>query len=95
LINDILDFSKITAGNFKVEQSSFAIHSLIEEIQHIFTSRFVDAGLRFDLDIREPLGEIVVGDGRRIGQILINILSKGGYSSISGWRERRGHSILR
>ncbi|MBT3309805.1 MAG: bacteriohemerythrin [Gammaproteobacteria bacterium] len=74
LINDILDISKIEAGKFSIDQTDYELKMLLEEIHYIFSARAADAGLEFTIDQTFTLKQQLIGDSRRIGQILINLI---------------------
>ncbi|MBT3197404.1 MAG: response regulator, partial [Gammaproteobacteria bacterium] len=74
LINDILDMSKIESGKFTIHKSSFDLSHLLKEIQRMLSVRAIDNGI--ELIIEQPNAEkyLLIGDGQRVGQILINLL---------------------
>ncbi len=74
LVNDILDLSKMEAGKFEVDEDDFDLYALIDELNHIFTSRAQDAQLDFVIHNELQLGHYLIGDKRRIGQVLTNLL---------------------
>lgn len=74
LINDILDLSKIEAGKFQIDQSPFSLSELLRQIQHIFSNRAHNANLEFTVVHSSPPSQQLVGDSRRISQILVNLL---------------------
>lgn len=74
LINDILDLSKIEAGKFSIDHTPYDLGALLEEISYIFSARAADAGIEFLIARQPPLTHQLLGDGRRIGQILINLI---------------------
>lgn len=74
LINDILDLSKIESGKFRIDKSDYDLNLLLHEIRHIFSNRAKDAGLCFQINQTLQLEHQLIGDSRRIGQILINLL---------------------
>ncbi|MBT7307539.1 MAG: hypothetical protein HN842_04935 [Gammaproteobacteria bacterium] len=74
LINDILDLSKIESGKFEIDFAPFDLATLLDEVGHIFSIPARDSGLLFETKQQvEPKFQIW-GDGKRIGQILINLL---------------------
>ncbi len=75
LINDILDLSKIEAGKFEIDEADYELGALLGELEHIFSIRAEDAGLDFRIVQRVPLRHQLIGDSKRIGQILMNLLS--------------------
>ncbi len=74
LVNDILDLSKIEAGKFEISHTEFDLHTLLDEIWHIFHHKAEEVGLEFEIEQPE-LSHQLRGDGRRVAQILINLLS--------------------
>ncbi len=74
LVNDILDLSKIEAGKFEIDIAPFDLTSLLVDIQHIFSTRARDSGLEFQIEQVVKPERKIWGDGKRIGQILINLL---------------------
>ena len=73
LINDVLDISKIEAGQFELAREPFdmrvTIQKGIEKIMPLAEKK----GLALTATITPPIGQIV-GDRRRVEQILINLL---------------------
>ena len=75
LLNDILDLSKIEAGKLELIETDFSVVTLIEEIEQVWTPRFVDHGLNVVWNIDPALPQKASGDPGRIRQILFNYLS--------------------
>ena len=75
LINDILDISKIEAGQLHVEACSFDLHDLTETTHQILQQTARVKGLAFPCRIRPDCPRIVVGDPKRLQQILLNLLN--------------------
>jgi signal transduction histidine kinase len=74
LINDILDLSKVEAGRMELEIASFHLPSAVENALILIRERAARHGIRLHHRIDERLGE-VIGDERKIKQILLNLLS--------------------
>jgi signal transduction histidine kinase len=74
LINDILDLSKIEAGRLELELSRFDVPLALGNALILVRERATRHGLALDLKVEERLGE-VVGDERKIKQVLLNLLS--------------------
>jgi PAS domain S-box-containing protein len=74
LINDILDLSKVESGHFELDSIDFDLHALLEKIIEMMASKAQDRGLRLAFEILPgvPLG--LVGDPKRLRQILINLI---------------------
>ncbi len=74
LINDILDLSKIEAGKFQINRIPFRLSELLHEMEHIFSTRASSAGIHFEIVQTYVPEKQLIGDSRRIAQILINLL---------------------
>jgi signal transduction histidine kinase len=74
LVNDILDLSRIEAGRLHIEEISFDLHHLCEEVIDILALKASHQGIR--LLFRFALGtpRSIIGDPTRIRQILVNLV---------------------
>ncbi len=75
VINDILDLSRIETGKTELEQKSFDLYALGDQLRSMFQKTVEAKGLRFNLDFKDFTVRYVVGDQLRITQILVNFLS--------------------
>ncbi|OQY59646.1 MAG: hypothetical protein B6245_05580 [Desulfobacteraceae bacterium 4572_88] len=73
LINDILDLSKIEAGKMELQYEPVNLHSIINEIKHIFSLRISEKGLDFVVDIAKDIPDSLLLDEVRLRQILFNL----------------------
>ncbi|MBS1139412.1 MAG: multi-sensor hybrid histidine kinase [Proteobacteria bacterium] len=74
IINDILDISKIEAGKLQLEQSDFALGSVLDHVQSMISDSVRNKGLSMDLDgDHVPLW--LRGDPLRLRQALLNFAS--------------------
>ncbi len=75
IINDILDFSKIEAGKVELEITSFNIDQVIQDVVNIVSYKIQEQEISFRL-IKDPLiPNWLIGDAKRIEQVLVNILN--------------------
>jgi len=75
IINDILDFSKIEAGKIDIENEPFDIDGVIKNVLNIISFKIEEKELDFTL-IKEPnMPNNFYGDGKRLEQILLNIIN--------------------
>jgi len=74
LLNDILDFSKIEAGEMALENVSFNVRSVIEEVISLVKKQAEDKKVEFILNFSPSLPNYVLSDSTRIRQILINLI---------------------
>jgi CheY-like chemotaxis protein len=75
LINDILDFSKVEAKKMNIENSQIHLFGFLDGIVDMIRIRAQNKGLLFCTDISPTLPAIVQGDQKRLGQILLNLLT--------------------
>ncbi len=75
LIEDILDIARIEARKFELNYEPFDFHALIEHLVHVHKAQAEDKGLSFHCKIINTLPKRIKADEKRVGQILINILS--------------------
>lgn len=74
LTNDILDYTRLEAGKFKLGLTPFSLKTLITEIKDILEVSIRKREISFGIDIGENVSDNLIGDRRRIKQILINLL---------------------
>jgi len=75
LINNILDYSKIEARTLELESEQFDIEQVLCEALGYVLPMANDKGLKVDYEIEPDIGEVYVGDGHRIRQIVMNLAS--------------------
>lgn len=75
LINDVLDMSKIESGKTTLNISEISLAEIIDELASIVQPQAKAKGQQFQISVSGVSDEQVLGDGLRINQILINILS--------------------
>ncbi|MGR9085965.1 MAG: hybrid sensor histidine kinase/response regulator [Gammaproteobacteria bacterium] len=75
LIEGLLDISKIEAGRLDIQRNHIRINLLMSQIEHMFRLQAEDKGLKFTALRHSRLPEAVLGDEKRLRQILINLLS--------------------
>ncbi len=74
LINDVLDLAKIEAGRFELLSTPCEVHGVFAEIVKIFQLRAKDKGLRFTHHLAPSLPRVLPLDGRRLRQVVTNLL---------------------
>ena len=75
IINDILDFSKIESGKLELEQSPIDVAACVEESLQLVGPKVTGADLELSYMIEEATPRLIVGDGARLRQILVNLLN--------------------
>ena len=78
LIGDLLDVARIETGGLSVAPAPADLATLVDEARSRFQSGGGRSNLRIDLSPRLPL---IMADGRRIVQVLNNLLSNAAWNS--------------
>jgi signal transduction histidine kinase len=73
LINDVLDLSKIEAGQLVLELSDYSVQDIAQTVRSTLEPLAADKKLAFKVEVTPqlPPGR---GDGRRLTQVLINLV---------------------
>ena len=74
LLSDILDLSKIEAGKLEIQAEIFSVRYLCASITSLFQLQARDKGLDLEYFIDPSLPDNVVGDEKRLQQILYNLV---------------------
>jgi PAS domain S-box-containing protein len=75
IINDVLDLSRIEAGQFELDITDFDLRETIEQACSVAGLQAKSKGLALDLQFGKAVPQQARGDGRRIRQILLNLVS--------------------
>ena len=75
LINDVLDVSRAEAGRVALREQPFDFRALLRDLETMFRTRIEERGLRFDVTINGELPARIRGDGAKVRQVLINLVS--------------------
>ena len=73
LINEILDFSRIEAGKLDLAAEPVDLTRLVEGAVELLAPRAQDKGIEVAALIDPALPQHIMGDGARLGQILMNL----------------------
>jgi signal transduction histidine kinase/CheY-like chemotaxis protein len=74
LLSDILDLSKIEAGKLTIHSDEMHLGELCESVASLFRLEAQDRGLELRTTIDPSLPETVLGDGKRVQQVLFNLV---------------------
>lgn len=75
VINDILDFSKMEANKLQLDEISFDLHMIIDDITIMAASMAQNKNLELNSLICSDIPQNVIGDPIRMKQILTNIIN--------------------
>ncbi len=74
LINDILDFSKLDAGKMQLEQIEFDPRQVVEDVVDLFAVQAHQKGLELGSLIDAAVAPRVMGDPKRLRQVIANLI---------------------
>ena len=74
IINEILDFSKIEAGMLELNHDAFDIGDVLFETVSTLALRAHAKGLELTLAVDDAVPPMVIGDGGRLRQIIVNLV---------------------
>lgn len=75
IINDILDFSKIESGKIDIEQVSFKLDDILEQLINIISYKIGEQNIEFSLNKDANIPAFLIGDPSRLEQILLNLVN--------------------
>jgi PAS domain S-box-containing protein len=74
LIDDVLDLSKIEANRMDIEQIPYDLRELVEEVAGSLNVRAMMKDVDLVLDVDPHLPAEIVGDPKRVRQVLVNLV---------------------
>lgn len=100
-INELLDISKLNSGKFTIINSDYDLNALLKDVYGIIKFRALEKNLDFDLKTEPSLPSTLIGDSKRIRQILINLLGnavkytpKGSVTLDINWNKNEKDPVL-
>ena len=98
IINDILDLASIDTGSLELDPADIDIRDTIDAAVRGLEDRIAESDLHLDIAVADSIGSFT-GDGKRIRQVLFNLLSNAiGFSEPGGRirvaAERRDDEIV-
>jgi PAS domain S-box-containing protein len=75
LINDVLDFTKMETGNVQLEKVNVNLRELIQGIVSTMQFKTDEKKIFIKQQIDAEIPDIIIGDGTRLIQILLNLVS--------------------
>ncbi len=75
VINDVLDFSKIEAGKLKMEEITFVLDDVINNVTTMLAEKAGRKEISLSLHMSPDVPQSLVGDPLRLGQVLTNLVS--------------------
>lgn len=75
IINDVLDMSAIESDKIKIAQKPFVLKEILDSIATVYATQCKQKGVAFEMDTKAVMDYHVCGDGLRLNQILLNLIS--------------------
>ncbi|WP_158633486.1 response regulator [Tautonia sociabilis] len=74
LLSDLLDYSSIEAGGFELEPAPFHLRAAVDQAIRPLAARAARKGLELVAEVADSAPDRLVGDSRRLRQVLVNLL---------------------
>jgi PAS domain S-box-containing protein len=75
LINDVLEMSKIEAGRMTLDETSFDVHTLLDDLADMLTMKASNKGISIQVESAPEVPKFIRADEGKLRQVLINLLS--------------------
>jgi two-component system sensor histidine kinase RpfC len=75
LIDDLLDFASIEAGKIAIKTATFDLTKVLSEVRTIGSIQASGKDLLFELHVTPQTPHFLVGDERRLREVLLNLVS--------------------
>jgi predicted ATPase/signal transduction histidine kinase/CheY-like chemotaxis protein/tRNA A-37 threonylcarbamoyl transferase component Bud32 len=94
LINQVLDLSKIEAGRTTLNETSFDIYRLLDDLEDMFQLKAEDKGLQLLFERTPDVPQFVRTDEVKLRQVLINLLNNAIKFTCEGGVSVRVRSVI-
>jgi PAS domain S-box-containing protein len=74
LVSNILDLSQIQAGKLDIKKASVSLHTMFQEIHHLFSVKLEKKKLQFFVQIDADMPDYLFLDDIRLRQVLTNLV---------------------
>ncbi|RYY76404.1 MAG: PAS domain-containing hybrid sensor histidine kinase/response regulator [Gammaproteobacteria bacterium] len=75
ILNDVLDFSKIEAGRMELSPTEFRLSDVMHSLASIMSINAGEKDLELTIGVELDVPKVFIGDGQRLQQILVNLVS--------------------
>ena len=93
LVNGILDISKIEANKLEIIDTVYSFKKMYEELILLTKARIGEKPIEFKHSYDESIPEFLYGDGIRVKQVIINLLTNSAKYTKDGYIDLRINSI--
>ena len=85
LVDEILDFSRIEAGKTALDEVSFGLRALVEEVVGTHRAEAAAKGLELSVEFDDRVDDRATGDPSRLAQVLTNLVGNAVKFTHVGW----------
>jgi signal transduction histidine kinase/AmiR/NasT family two-component response regulator len=96
IVNDILDMSKIESGHLAISRAPYSVAAVFTSVERLYRANAAERGIHLQVSPVDGVPPWVFGDGPRVRQVIINLVSNalkftpGGTVRVEGvWAEGR------
>lgn len=75
ITSDLLDFSRMNIDSLTIDNESYDISSMLNDIINLMSVRLLDTNVEFSVNVNPNLYKNLIGDSAKIRQIISNMLS--------------------
>jgi len=73
--SDILEYARIDSGNIRLENAPFSLREAVKDVQNLVQHAVQEKNIRFSVNLDSRIPDQLNGDGGRLKQILLNLVS--------------------
>ena len=95
IVNGILDISKIEANKLEIVNKDYYPEDIFNELIALTKARIGDKGLDFRVSIDPTVPTVLYGDGQRIKQVILNILTNAVKYTKQGFIDFKVSSVMK
>lgn len=74
-VDDVLDVAAIDGGSFQLNTGPFEVRSMLDTVRSVIQSMVHAKEVEFDVQVHPTVPQVLIGDARRIEQVLCNLAS--------------------
>ena len=95
IVNGILDISKIEANKLEIVNKDYYPEDIFNELIALTKARIGDKGLDFRVSIDPTVPTVLYGDGQRLKQVILNILTNAVKYTKQGFIDFKVSSVMK
>lgn len=95
LVNGILDISKIEANKLEIIETNYNFYKIFDELVLLTKARIGDKPLDFKYSYDESIPKYLYGDGMRVKQVILNLLTNSVKYTKEGFVEFRVRNVIK